>query len=101
MSIRSMIHAFMVFSLLAPAVARAEGGVIRFAGAVVEPANCIPRVSNADRGLPPRVSCAPGARDLASEPGVRVRTHVRELASDKGRVRSAEPRRYLVTLEYL
>ncbi|MGW9063115.1 hypothetical protein ACWGPO_03430 [Achromobacter animicus] len=100
MSARPSIHAFLVVALLAPAVAGASGGVIRFVGGIVEPAVCRPRVTPASAGGLPRVACAPESRARAVDPAPRVKTSVREVPAGTAEDRAAG-KRYLVTLEYL
>lgn len=105
MTISSSVHAFLFFALLAPAVASADGGVIRFVGAIVEPGNCQSRVTQAGPASHPQVSCAPvaGKRTQAAlEAASRVKTSVRQLApeTETEPARAAAPKRYLVLLEY-
>lgn len=100
MSARTSIHAFLVVALLAPAVAGASGGAIRFVGGIVEPAVCLPRVTPASAGGLPRVTCAPESRTRAVDPAPRVKTSVREVPAANAEAQ-ASGKRYLVTLEYL
>ncbi|WP_313700655.1 hypothetical protein [Achromobacter sp.] len=100
MSVRTSIHASLFVALLAPAVAGANGGVIRFAGAIVEPAACRPRVTPASAGGLPQVACAPDSRTRAVDPALRVKTSVREVPPANAEAR-APGKRYVVTLEYL
>lgn len=100
MSVRTSLHASLFVALLAPAVASASGGVIRFAGAIVEPADCLPRVTPASAAGLPRVACAPESRARAADPAPRVKISVRELPPANADARASD-KRYLVTLEYL
>ena len=100
MSVRTSIQAFLVVALLAPAVASASGGVIRFVGAIVEPAVCLPRVTPASAAGLPRVTCVPESRTRAVNPARRVKTSVREVPAVNAEAQ-ALGKRYLVTLEYL
>lgn len=102
MSIRSSIHASLFVALLAPTVASADGGVIRFVGAIVESGTCMPRVTQPGPGRHPQVSCRAVPGERASDSPRRVKMDVRELfISATDDTRGATPRRYLVTLEYL
>lgn len=101
MSIRLSVHASLFVVLLAPGLASADGGVVRFAGAVVEPASCRPRVTQATPVALPRVACSPASRAGTFDPGLRAKTDVRELPADRGAAPGASSRRYVVTLEYL
>ncbi|WP_312436115.1 hypothetical protein [Achromobacter sp.] len=100
MSVRTSLHACLVVALLAPAVANASGGVIRFVGAVVEPAVCMLRVTPAIAGGLPRVACATESRTRTVDLAPRVKTSVREVPAATAEDRAAG-KRYLVTLEYL
>lgn len=100
MSVRASIHASLFVALLAPAVASASGGIIRFVGAIVEPALCMPRVTPASAAALPRVACAPEFRTHAVDPALRVKTSVREVPAQNTEG-PASGKRYLVTLEYL
>lgn len=100
MSVRASIHASLFVALLAPAVASASGGVIRFVGAIVEPAVCMPRVTPASAHGLPRVACAPESRTRAVDPALRVKTSVREVPATHAEAQ-ASGKRYLVTLDYL
>lgn len=100
MSIRSSVRASLFVALLAPAMASADGGVIRFVGSIVEPGQCMPRVTQAGPEVLPRVSCAPVADKRAYDPASRVQTSVRLLAPDAGQAAAAGHKRYLVMLDY-
>lgn len=101
MSARTSLHASLFVALLAPAVASASGGVIRFAGAIVEPAVCLPRVTPATGAGLPRVACAPESRTGAVDPAPRVKASVREVPPANADDARVSGKRYLVTLEYL
>ncbi|MEN4921814.1 hypothetical protein ABE485_24330 [Achromobacter spanius] len=101
MSIRSSVHALLFAALLAPTMASADTGVIRFVGAIVEPGKCMPRVTQASPGAHPQVACAPVAGGRAFDPVRHVKTDVRAIQSAEDKASGATPRRYLVTLEYL
>ncbi|WP_139026498.1 hypothetical protein [Achromobacter arsenitoxydans] len=102
MSIRSSLHASLYVALLAPTVASANGGVIRFVGAIVEPAACVPRVTQPGSGGHPQVACGIVPGERPTDTANRVKTDVRELASPADdKTPGATPRRYLVTVEYL
>ncbi|CAB3662954.1 hypothetical protein LMG26690_00673 [Achromobacter animicus] len=100
MSVRTSLYACLIVALVAPAVASASDGVIRFAGAIVEPAVCMPRVTPAIAGGLPRVVCATESRIRAADPALRVKTSVREMPAATAEDRAAG-KHYLVTLEYL
>lgn len=102
MSIRSSIHASLFVALLAPTVASADGGVIRFVGAIVESGTCMPLVTQPGAGANPRVTCGTVPGERPTDSTRRVKTDVRELffPADHNSP-GATPRRFLVTLEYL
>ncbi|SIT31515.1 hypothetical protein [Achromobacter sp. MFA1 R4] len=101
MSIRSSIHASLFVALLAPAVASADGGVIRFVGAVVEPSSCMPRVTHANPAARPTVACAPVRGQGTFDPALRVKTSVVQVPAEGPQAGRAASKRYVVTLEYI
>lgn len=100
MSIRSTVRASLFVALLAPAMASADGGVIRFVGAIVEPGQCMPRVTQAGPQAMPQVSCAPAAGKSTYDPASRVVASVRPLAPEGDAAQAAGAKRYLVMLQY-
>lgn len=100
MTIHTLRRALSVISLLVPVVASANSGMIRFTGAIVEPAACKVEMkgSTGGKGVP-RVSCwAPADRPATSAGNrVKVSTSVSSPISwPDGSVR----RHKVVTLEY-
>ncbi|CAB3626547.1 hypothetical protein [Achromobacter pestifer] len=102
MTIRRLVRALSVISLLAPAVASANGGMIRFSGAIVESAQCkVDAQGSTPRAVTPRVSCpAPAGR-----PGARTENIVKVTTTALPPVagqNGGPPRQHrIVTLEYL
>lgn len=103
MTIRRLVRALSVVSLLAPAVAGAgsSSGTIRFSGAIVESAGChVDTQGGTRRAMDPRVSCpAPAGRTgVRTEDIVKVTTTALPPAAGQ---KGGPPRQFrVVTLEY-
>ncbi len=101
MTIQALTRALSVISLLVPVVASANSGLIRFSGAIVEPAACKVDIQGGTGGKgAPRVSCGAFGGGSAVPAGnrVTVSTGVSSAVSwPDGRVR----RHKVVTLDYL
>ena len=101
MAIRSSVLASLFVCLLVPMAVSAHGGTIHFTGEIVEPAECRARMTMQGPAAQLQVKCTPTAGGRAQYPSHPVRAYTRALAPREGQAREAEPRRYIVTLEYL
>ncbi|MBB1594035.1 hypothetical protein [Achromobacter sp. UMC46] len=102
MAIHSLARALWCVSLLAPAVASASDGVIRFSGAIVEPAGCRVDTQGAGAGpAAPRVSCQAPAGRAAVPAGNVVTVSTKVLPAAPGQGGSAAREARIVTLDYL
>lgn len=101
MTVQALTRALSVVSLLVPVVASANSGMIRFSGAIMEPAACKVDIKGGAGGKgAPRVNCgAPGGGSAVPAGNrVKVSTSVSSAASwPDDRVR----RHKIVTLDYL
>ena len=98
MTVQALTRALSVVSLLVPVVASANSGMIRFSGAIMEPAACKVDIKGGSGGKgAPRANCGGGSAVPAGN-RVKVSTSVSSAASwPDDRVR----RHKVVTLDYL
>lgn len=102
MTIRNSVFALSFVSLLAPAVAGASDGMIRFTGAIVEPTACRVDMEGRKAGAAaPQVHCdrPAGSAPLVAASIVKVSTKALPPVPD----RNGGPDRHyrIVTLDYL
>lgn len=102
MTVRNSLLALSFVSLLAPAVASAYDGAIRFSGAIVESAGCRVQMEGRSAGaLAPRVSCEGSMGRKAIPAANIVRVSVKALPPVADRKGGPDRQYRIVTLEYL
>ncbi|MGE8640274.1 MAG: hypothetical protein ACN6PR_16585 [Achromobacter sp.] len=102
MTIRNSVFALSFVSLLAPAVAGASDGVIRFTGAIVESTSC--RVDMEGRKVgaaAPQVHCDRSAGRVPLPTANIVKVSIQALPPVPGRNGGPDQRYSIVTLDYL
>lgn len=102
MTIRNSVFALSFVSLLAPAVAGARDGAIRFTGAIVEPAACRLDMQGRKAGaVPSSARCDQPAGRLPLPAANIVTVSIKALPPVPGRNGGPDQRYSIVTLDYL
>lgn len=102
MTIRNSVFALSFVSLLAPSMAGASDGMIRFTGAIVESTACRVDMKEAKAGrAAPQVHCDQQAGRVVQPAASIVKVSTKALPPVPGRNGGPDQRYSIVTLDYL